>query len=98
MQVDDTNPELLECCICKDLFDKPRLVTESGHSYCSICLDGHLKEQTALGVPHTDPYTRIPLQLDAAEKYPLNRVLDWVVQSSRQHAPRQAALGKGDVI
>jgi hypothetical protein len=86
VQVDDTNPELLDCCICKDLFSEPRLVTESGHSYCTICLDGHLKAQTALGVPHTDPCTRIPMQLDAADKYPLNRVLEWVVQSARQQA------------
>jgi hypothetical protein len=50
---DDANPELLQCCICNDLFSEPRLVTESGHSYCTTCLDGHLKEQTTRGVPHT---------------------------------------------
>jgi hypothetical protein len=29
------------------------------------------------------------MQLEAAAKYPLNRVLDWVVQNAWQHAPRQ---------
>jgi hypothetical protein len=89
VRVDDTNPELLECSICKDLFSEPRLVTESGHSYCTVCLAGQLESQTALGVPHTDPNTRIQMQLDAASAYPLNLVLNWVVQNAREQAPRR---------
>jgi hypothetical protein len=73
--------ESMRCIIRKDLFTKPRLVPENGHTCCTVRLDGHLHVQTSLRVPHTA--SRNGSWLTATGEYPMNRALDRIVQPAR---------------
>ena len=40
---DSSLSELLECTICCDVFDQPKIAGPCGHTFCQGCLEGHVR-------------------------------------------------------
>ncbi|RKP15267.1 hypothetical protein BJ684DRAFT_14464 [Piptocephalis cylindrospora] len=68
--------ELLRCTICKTPFDAPMLLPDCGHSYCSLCIRKHLRQENYC------PSCRTPVQEKQLVKV---KCLEEVVLLFRRH-------------